>query len=159
MSDLYQPLQKASMRLEFLCIAVPAFCLGVHQGYSSCHIPCAKNIDNGSFSLLPFSIPIYLGMLNQFAYPTFLLLCQSSHKTHNRYALILPQLTMTLSRFRDEFLLSILEKIWIQLLMQIFQIPVEQGLSELRKLGIEHRLWEASRKEVDQDSTIARKLT
>lgn len=66
---------------------------------------------------------------------------------------------MTLSRFRDEFLLSILEKIWIQLLMWIFQIPVEQGLSELRKLGIEHRLWEASRKEVDQDSTIARKLT
>ncbi|KAG5005595.1 Coiled-coil domain-containing protein SCD2 [Glycine max] len=38
-------------------------------------------------------------------------------------------------------------------------VDVEQGLSELRKLGIEHRLWEASRKEVDQDSTIARKLT
>ncbi|RDX89066.1 Coiled-coil domain-containing protein SCD2, partial [Mucuna pruriens] len=38
-------------------------------------------------------------------------------------------------------------------------VDVEQGLSELRKLGIEHRLWEASRKEVDQDFTIARKLT
>ncbi|WVY93529.1 hypothetical protein V8G54_032617 [Vigna mungo] len=35
-------------------------------------------------------------------------------------------------------------------------VDVEQGLSELRKLGIEHRLWEASRKEVDQDLTIAR---
>ncbi|QCE05654.1 coiled-coil domain-containing protein SCD2-like [Vigna unguiculata] len=38
-------------------------------------------------------------------------------------------------------------------------VDVEQGLSELRKLGIEHRLWEASRKEVDQDLTIARKWT
>ncbi|KAG5076057.1 hypothetical protein JHK84_057288 [Glycine max] len=37
-------------------------------------------------------------------------------------------------------------------------VDAEQGLSELRKLGIEHRLWEASRKEVDQDFTIARKL-
>ncbi|XAR48235.1 hypothetical protein NMG60_11030986 [Bertholletia excelsa] len=35
---------------------------------------------------------------------------------------------------------------------------VEQGLMELRKLGIEQRLWEASRKEIDQDSiSIARK--
>ncbi|XP_061364175.1 coiled-coil domain-containing protein SCD2 [Gastrolobium bilobum] len=34
-------------------------------------------------------------------------------------------------------------------------VDVEQGLLELRKLGIEHRLWEASRKEVDQDFTIA----
>lgn len=40
-----------------------------------------------------------------------------------------------------------------------FQISVEQGLSELRKLGIEHRLWEECRKEVDRDFTIARKLT
>ncbi|CAK7336069.1 unnamed protein product [Dovyalis caffra] len=31
-------------------------------------------------------------------------------------------------------------------------VDVEQGLTELRKLGIEHRLWEASRKEIDQDS-------
>ncbi|KAI9400992.1 hypothetical protein POPTR_001G065800v4 [Populus trichocarpa] len=31
-------------------------------------------------------------------------------------------------------------------------VDVEQGLMELRKLGIEHRLWEASRKEIDQDS-------
>ncbi|BAT93497.1 hypothetical protein LR48_Vigan02g258800 [Vigna angularis] len=38
-------------------------------------------------------------------------------------------------------------------------VDVEQGLSELRKLGIEHRLWEASRKEVDQELTIARKWT
>lgn len=30
---------------------------------------------------------------------------------------------------------------------------VEQGLMELRKLGIEHRLWEASRKEIDLDSS------
>ncbi|XP_062156063.1 coiled-coil domain-containing protein SCD2 [Alnus glutinosa] len=38
-------------------------------------------------------------------------------------------------------------------------VDVEQGLMELRKLGIEHRLWEASRKEIDQDSStlIARK--
>ncbi|CAJ1977830.1 unnamed protein product [Sphenostylis stenocarpa] len=36
-------------------------------------------------------------------------------------------------------------------------VDVEQGLSELRKLGIEHRLWEASRKEVDQDLTTAPK--
>jgi len=56
-------------------------------------------------------------------------------------------------------LLSIIEKISSLLLTWIFQIPVEQGLSELRKLGIEHRLWEASRKEVDQDLTIARKWT
>ena len=32
---------------------------------------------------------------------------------------------------------------------------VEQGLMELRKLGIEHRLWEASRKEIDQDSSTS----
>lgn len=32
-------------------------------------------------------------------------------------------------------------------------VDVEQGLMELRKLGIEHRLWEASRKEIDQDSS------
>ncbi|EEF50104.1 conserved hypothetical protein [Ricinus communis] len=30
---------------------------------------------------------------------------------------------------------------------------VEQGLMELRKLGIEHRLWEACRKETEQDSS------
>ncbi|PON91805.1 Coiled-coil domain-containing protein SCD [Trema orientale] len=38
-------------------------------------------------------------------------------------------------------------------------VDVEQGLMELRKFGIEHRLWEASRKEIDQDSStpIARK--
>lgn len=26
---------------------------------------------------------------------------------------------------------------------------------ELRKLGIEHRLWEASRKEIEQDTSIS----
>ncbi|KAK4788012.1 hypothetical protein SAY86_019331 [Trapa natans] len=31
-------------------------------------------------------------------------------------------------------------------------VDVEQGLMELRKLGIEHRLWEASRKEIDRSS-------
>ncbi|KAG6781357.1 hypothetical protein POTOM_014254 [Populus tomentosa] len=31
-------------------------------------------------------------------------------------------------------------------------VDVEQGLTELRKLGIERRLWEASRKEIDQGS-------
>ncbi|XP_023876304.1 coiled-coil domain-containing protein SCD2 isoform X1 [Quercus suber] len=38
-------------------------------------------------------------------------------------------------------------------------VDVDQGLMELRKLGIEHRLWEASRKEIDQDSSnlISRK--
>lgn len=37
-------------------------------------------------------------------------------------------------------------------------VDVEEGLIELRKLGIDHRLWEASRKEIDQDnSTSARK--
>ncbi|KAL5552579.1 hypothetical protein UlMin_039980 [Ulmus minor] len=37
-------------------------------------------------------------------------------------------------------------------------VDVEQGLLELRKLGIQHRLWEASRKETDHDSTfLARK--
>ncbi|XP_034692912.1 coiled-coil domain-containing protein SCD2 [Vitis riparia] len=38
-------------------------------------------------------------------------------------------------------------------------VDVEQGLMELRKLGIEHWLWEASRKEIDEDSSasIARK--
>ncbi|XWS39375.1 hypothetical protein CRYUN_Cryun18bG0048000 [Craigia yunnanensis] len=30
-------------------------------------------------------------------------------------------------------------------------VDVGEGLMELRKLGIEHRLWEASRKEIDQD--------
>jgi len=29
---------------------------------------------------------------------------------------------------------------------------VERGLTELRKLGIEQQLWEASRKEIDQSS-------
>ncbi|XLT74435.1 coiled-coil domain-containing protein SCD2 isoform X2 [Arachis hypogaea] len=38
-------------------------------------------------------------------------------------------------------------------------VDVDQGLLELRKLGIEHRLWEASRKEVDHEYTIAPKLT
>ncbi|KAG6708962.1 hypothetical protein I3842_06G108600 [Carya illinoinensis] len=32
-------------------------------------------------------------------------------------------------------------------------VDVEQGVMELRKLGIEHRLWEASRKEIEQDSS------
>lgn len=37
-------------------------------------------------------------------------------------------------------------------------VDVEQGLMELRKLNIEQRLWEASRKEVDQDtSSVAKK--
>ncbi|WCJ26745.1 Coiled-coil domain-containing protein SCD2 [Euphorbia peplus] len=31
-------------------------------------------------------------------------------------------------------------------------VDVEQGLMELRKLGIEHRLWEESRRETDEDS-------
>ncbi|KAI4343444.1 hypothetical protein L6164_010791 [Bauhinia variegata] len=35
-------------------------------------------------------------------------------------------------------------------------VDVEQGLVELRKLGIEHRLWEASRR-VDQEFNLARK--
>ncbi|XP_058000626.1 coiled-coil domain-containing protein SCD2 isoform X2 [Hevea brasiliensis] len=35
-------------------------------------------------------------------------------------------------------------------------VDVERGLMELRKLGIEHRLWEASRKEIDQDSSTKR---
>uniref|UniRef100_A0A5B7AN50 Putative coiled-coil domain-containing protein SCD2 n=1 Tax=Davidia involucrata TaxID=16924 RepID=A0A5B7AN50_DAVIN len=34
-------------------------------------------------------------------------------------------------------------------------VDVEQGLVELRKLGIEQRLWEASRKEIDHDSSIS----
>nr|XP_025674581.1 coiled-coil domain-containing protein SCD2 isoform X3 [Arachis hypogaea] len=38
-------------------------------------------------------------------------------------------------------------------------VDVDQGLLELRKLGIEHRLWEASRKEVDHEYTIAPTLT
>ncbi|KAL0357702.1 UNVERIFIED_CONTAM: Coiled-coil domain-containing protein SCD2 [Sesamum calycinum] len=33
-------------------------------------------------------------------------------------------------------------------------VDVEQGLMELRKLEIEHRLWEASRKEIDQDDSL-----
>ncbi|XP_058774603.1 coiled-coil domain-containing protein SCD2-like [Vicia villosa] len=38
-------------------------------------------------------------------------------------------------------------------------VDVEQGLLELRKLGIEHRLWEGSRKEVDEeDLSIAPKI-
>ncbi|PSS13717.1 Coiled-coil domain-containing protein [Actinidia chinensis var. chinensis] len=38
-------------------------------------------------------------------------------------------------------------------------VDVEQGLMELRKLGIEQRLWEASHKEIDQDpsASVARK--
>lgn len=38
-------------------------------------------------------------------------------------------------------------------------VDVEQGLMELRKLGIEHRLWDASRKEVDQDSSASKAAT
>ncbi|KAF5957259.1 hypothetical protein HYC85_004484 [Camellia sinensis] len=33
-----------------------------------------------------------------------------------------------------------------------FSVVVERGLTELRKLGIEQQLWEASRKEIDQPS-------
>ncbi|KAL2559994.1 hypothetical protein Fot_04733 [Forsythia ovata] len=33
-------------------------------------------------------------------------------------------------------------------------VDVEQGLMELRKLGIEQRLWETSRKETDQDTAL-----
>ncbi|KAK9073598.1 hypothetical protein SSX86_007922 [Deinandra increscens subsp. villosa] len=33
-------------------------------------------------------------------------------------------------------------------------VDVERGLTELRKLGIEQQLWEASRKEIDQSSSI-----
>lgn len=35
-----------------------------------------------------------------------------------------------------------------------FIVSVEQGLIELRKLGIEQRLWEASRKEIDEGSSL-----
>jgi hypothetical protein len=75
------------------------------------------------------------------------------------YALILPTLVMTSIMPRNEFLLNILENFFHPVNYTDFQISVEQGLSELRKLGIEHRLWEGSRKEVDQDFTIASKLT
>ncbi|KAA8530001.1 hypothetical protein F0562_034541 [Nyssa sinensis] len=34
-------------------------------------------------------------------------------------------------------------------------VDVEQGLVELRKLGIEQRLWEASRREIEHDSSIS----
>ncbi|KAI3773538.1 hypothetical protein L1987_48068 [Smallanthus sonchifolius] len=34
-------------------------------------------------------------------------------------------------------------------------VDVERGLTELRKLGIEQQLWEASRKEIDQSSSLA----
>ena len=34
----------------------------------------------------------------------------------------------------------------------VFSIAVERGLTELRKLGIEQQLWEASRQEIDQPS-------
>ncbi|XP_021289831.1 coiled-coil domain-containing protein SCD2 [Herrania umbratica] len=37
-------------------------------------------------------------------------------------------------------------------------VDVEEGLMELRKLGIEHRLWEASRKEIDQDNSTSKKF-
>nr|GMC71728.1 coiled-coil domain-containing protein SCD2-like [Ipomoea batatas]GMC73720.1 coiled-coil domain-containing protein SCD2-like [Ipomoea batatas]GMC75153.1 coiled-coil domain-containing protein SCD2-like [Ipomoea batatas]GMD26788.1 coiled-coil domain-containing protein SCD2-like [Ipomoea batatas]GMD78532.1 coiled-coil domain-containing protein SCD2-like [Ipomoea batatas] len=33
-------------------------------------------------------------------------------------------------------------------------VDVERGLTELRKLGIEQQLWEASRKEIDQPSML-----
>lgn len=33
-------------------------------------------------------------------------------------------------------------------------VAVERGLTELRKLGIEQQLWEASRKEIDQPSML-----
>ncbi|PRQ39793.1 hypothetical protein RchiOBHm_Chr4g0429091 [Rosa chinensis] len=35
-------------------------------------------------------------------------------------------------------------------------VDVEEGLMELRKLGIEHRLWEESRKTIDQDSSTVK---
>jgi len=57
---------------------------------------------------------------------------------------------MTITMLRDE-LLNILEKFFHPVNYTDFQISVELGLSELRKLGIEHRLWEGSRKEVDQN--------
>ncbi|XP_059656550.1 coiled-coil domain-containing protein SCD2-like [Cornus florida] len=38
-------------------------------------------------------------------------------------------------------------------------VDVEQGLVELRKLGIEQQLWEASRKEIDSSSSTAQKST
>ncbi|XVF44382.1 hypothetical protein PTKIN_Ptkin02bG0115400 [Pterospermum kingtungense] len=37
-------------------------------------------------------------------------------------------------------------------------VDVDEGLMELRKLGIEHRLWEASRKEIDHDFSTSKKF-
>ncbi|XVF02145.1 hypothetical protein REPUB_Repub04eG0150700 [Reevesia pubescens] len=37
-------------------------------------------------------------------------------------------------------------------------VDVEEGLMELGKFGIEHRLWEASRKEIDQDYSTSKKF-
>ena len=37
----------------------------------------------------------------------------------------------------------------------IFCFAVDRGLFELRKLGIEQQLWEASRKEIDQPSAAS----
>ncbi|KAG9131215.1 hypothetical protein Leryth_006074 [Lithospermum erythrorhizon] len=39
------------------------------------------------------------------------------------------------------------------------RIPIERGLRELRKLGIEPQLWEASRKEIEQTPLVNHKLT
>nr|KAJ0207305.1 hypothetical protein LSAT_V11C500262480 [Lactuca sativa] len=33
-------------------------------------------------------------------------------------------------------------------------VDVERGLTELRKLGIEQQIWEASRREIDQSSSL-----
>jgi len=35
----------------------------------------------------------------------------------------------------------------------VFMLPVDRGLIELRKLGIEQQLWEASRKEIERPSS------
>lgn len=37
----------------------------------------------------------------------------------------------------------------------ILLFAVDRGLTELRKLGIEQQLWEASRKEIDQTSSAS----
>lgn len=44
---------------------------------------------------------------------------------------------------------------FFNLLFLVLFSTVEQGLVELRKLGLEQQLWEASRKEIDQAETIS----
>lgn len=50
------------------------------------------------------------------------------------------------------FFFNFLHKLFVSALTWLTYVPVERGLIELRKLGLEQQLWETSRKEIENYS-------